>query len=128
MASVFDTKYSAEELWRNDIDEMAEAVNEYILDSLDGRLDYRVLNSDRSEIESGYEYELDDIYFDFSLAGPANSDQEILSGSSRRAVFQFEGDRWPEVMQSLDEAIDTELREKDVAGLTVYEMEFSAPF
>ncbi|WEL23150.1 hypothetical protein [Candidatus Nanohalovita haloferacivicina] len=128
MVQVADRVYSVEELWRDDIDEMAVAVNEYVLDSLDVRPEYSVLDSDRSEVESGYVYDLDGLSFDFSLAGPVNGDRDILSGSSRRAVFQVDGEGWPEVLQSLDEGVGAELSEKDVGGLTVYELVLPAPF
>lgn len=119
--------YCTDDLWRDDMDEMAEAINEYVLDSLGAVEDYGSLNSERSEVESGYWYETEELDFDFSLAGPVNSNPDVLSGSSRKAVFQVEGD-WSDIRQNLQENIDASIVEKDVGDLTVYELKFSAPF
>lgn len=125
-------KYSEQDLWRNDFGEMADRVHEYIVSALQeaGKdFSYEALNSDRSEIEEGYSYSLEDTSFDFGLAGTVNSDPEILEGSSRRAVFQVQdGEEWPVIQGVFEEKVDKRIREKEFGPQTVYELVIDSPY
>ena len=125
-------EYSEEDLWRDDFGEMADRIHDYVLSALQktGKdFSYEVLAPERSEVEEGYRYSLEDTSFDFSLAGTVNSEPEILQGSNRRAVFQVHSsEEWPMILDLLEERVDKQINEKKVGPQTLYEIVIDSPY
>lgn len=117
------------DLWDEDFDEMAESVHTYILNFLEEDVEYSEIEDDRREVETGYRYSGEDLNFKFSLAGPVNSDPEILREGKREIVLQAEEESevYRELLKDLEKRTES-FTEKEYGGLEVSMFEVKMPY
>jgi hypothetical protein len=118
--------------WDDNFEETAENVHNYVQQFFeDEELEYSEISGDRSEIETGYTYSVNDFDFKFSLAGTFNSDPEILRDGGRKIVLQSEDeepDIYRELLEDLEVQTGSEPEKSSYDGLDVYKFNLDSPY